>query len=126
MRITTSIEDDLTIIAVAGEFFADVVPRFNQAVAEALQAGRRDFLVDLSQTRALDSSALEALTALGRRTQDQLGMLHLCVTDAVLRKVFEITRLERQLTIHHSLEEARSGFCAAFAGRVEVPAGGAA
>jgi anti-anti-sigma factor len=117
MRIETSVHDDLTIVTVIGEFVGELVPRFNKAVSDAFSAGRRDFLVDFSQARALDSSALEALTALQGRTQEQLGMLQLCVPDATLRKIFEITRLDQQLTLHASLTEARSAFAGAFVGR---------
>lgn len=121
MKIETHVEDDLTIVAPVGEFIGELAPRFTQAVSRALAEGRRDFLVDLTQTKALDSGALEALTALNRQASEQLGMLHLCVTDAALRKIFEITRLDRQLSIHGDIEEARR----AFGGLIAQPAGAA-
>src|SRR5262245_50260103 len=72
MKVHSTVAGDLTIVSVSGEFTSELVPKFQNAVAEGVQAGRHDFLLDLSQTKALDSAALETLTALQRQTQEQL------------------------------------------------------
>lgn len=114
MRINISTQGDAALLTIAGEFSGEGVPRFRQIVMQAVNDGRRDFLVDLSATHSLDSAALEALTALQRQTEEQLGMLRLCVTDPTLRKVFEITRLDQQIAIDVTKDEAMAGLASPF------------
>jgi anti-anti-sigma factor len=114
MKVQSRVQGDATVIAVTGEFVGELVPKFQQAVSEGQNAGRRDVLVDLSGTKLLDSSALEALTALQRQVEEQLGMLRICVTDATLRKVFEVTRLDQPLSIDASLNEALAALSGGF------------
>lgn len=122
MKVQLSATGDVNVLTVTGEFTSELVSKFQQAASEAFASGRRDVLVDLTGTKLLDSAALEALTALQRQTEEQLGMLRLCVGEPALRKVFDITRLSAQLIVLPTREEALAQFTGAFAG----VAGGAA
>jgi anti-sigma B factor antagonist len=110
MRVTTTQSGDLTVLEVSGEFTWDSVARFSEAVDRAFKESRRDFVVDLRHVEFIDSVGLEALTALQRRCEEQLGMVRFCGPNPDVKKVFELTRLDRNLTIHDEMEEAMASF----------------
>jgi anti-anti-sigma factor len=110
MRLTTSRKNDITVLTVAGEFNVDSVRKFNDAVGEAMSEQYRDFVVDLAGVTTIDSAGLEALTALQRQCEEQLGMVRFSSPDGTLRKILEITRLDQNLTLHETVEDAMSSF----------------
>ena len=110
MKLTTSLRGDVTVLAVSGELNADTVNRLNKAVAEAFASQHRDFIVDLGEVTNVDSTGLEALTALQRQCDDQLGMVRFCGADETLQKIFEITRLTKQFALSGDVDEALSAF----------------
>lgn len=109
MKLQIEREADVTILGVAGEFTADTIARFTEAAESAFAEQRRDFIVDLSEVTMIDSLGLEALTSLQRQCEEQLGMVRLCGVDQTMRKILEITRLDSQLIIVETQEEALSG-----------------
>lgn len=98
------------MLTVAGEFNVDSAPQFDRAVADALAGQHRDFLVELSGVTLIDSAGLEALTALQRQSEEQLGMTRLCGANETTRKILEITRLDKVFTVCDSREEALASF----------------
>ena len=113
MKLEISLQGDVTVLTVSGEFNVDSVARFNEAVADALASQRRDFVVDLEKVTAIDSAGLEALTAMQRQCEDQLGIARLCGVDATIRKILEITRLDKLFTLCDSAEDALASFAQA-------------
>ena len=110
MKLETSRQGEVTVLRVSGELNAHSVGRFNNAVTESLANQRRDFLVDLSGVTTIDSAGLEALTGLQRQCEEQLGLLRVAGADATLRKIFEMTRLDKLLTLCESTEEALTAY----------------
>jgi len=110
MKLETSRRADITILDPSGEFNADSVGRFNEAVAEALADQRRDFVIDLAGVTTIDSAGLESLTAVQQQCEEQLGMVRLCGADPTLRKIFEITRLDKVFTLCDTRAEALETF----------------
>jgi anti-sigma B factor antagonist len=105
MKLTANRRGDTTVLEVSGELTCDSAPRFAEAVARAFAEGGRDFVVDLRHTGSVDSVGLEALTALQRQCEEQLGMACFCSPDSTLRKILELTRLNRSLTLHDTVDE---------------------
>lgn len=110
MKITSSVHQDVAVIGVVGELIAGSVATFRKAVDEATSAGHRDYVINLAETGTIDSAGLEALTALQRQCEEQLGTVRLCGGDETICKILEMTRLDRQLSMHQSLEEALDAF----------------
>lgn len=110
MKITTARQGEVIVLTLAGELNHESAGRFRAAVDTAFNDGRRDFVVDLRQLEGIDSAGLEAFTALQRQCEEQLGMVHFCGPDATVRKIFELTRLDRVLTLHDEVEEALASF----------------
>jgi len=110
VKISATRHGDVTVLELSGELNHESAGRFNEAVAAAFNAGCRDFAVDLRQVNGIDSAGLEAFTALQRRCEEQLGMVRFCGPDATLKKIFELTRLDRSLAVEDSLDEALASF----------------
>jgi len=110
MKLTMKTEDDLTILNISGELNADTVEKFNQAVLDAFAAKRCDFIVNMEGLTIIDSKGLEAFTALVRQAEEQLGMVKFCGANQTLQKVFEITRLDKQLCLYENIEESLASF----------------
>jgi stage II sporulation protein AA (anti-sigma F factor antagonist) len=115
MKIRTSVQDDVALIAVVGELNVDSLGKLEEAIAEGFDIYMRDFIIDVTGVTSVDSPALEVLTALHRRCEENLGMLRLCGASASLRKVLEVTRLDRVLVVTHNTDEAMASLQAATA-----------
>lgn len=113
MRIQTTMHGDVTVLALSGELLAENVGKLKAALASLSLSEQRDFVIDLRHVSVADSAGLEMLTALQRQCEERLGMLRLCGADHNIRKVFELTRLDRQFSTHDTLEEALASFTAA-------------
>ena len=106
MRFDSSVEGDVNVLSIGGEFNADATTRFQNAVEEAMSANRRDFVIDLAKITSIDSVGLELLTALQRRCDEELGMVRIAGPDEETRKIFEMTRLDQQFELHDTIEQA--------------------
>jgi len=64
-------------------------------VLEQLDRGERNFLLDLTKTRYIDSSGLGVLISLSKRIRDQRGTLRLTNLNADLVQLFALTKLDK-------------------------------
>lgn len=71
---------------------------------------RRKLVLDFSNVKFLSSSALSVLITLHKKAAQIKGQVILCSLRDDLRKVFEITRLDRMFTFCANLEEALAVF----------------
>jgi len=110
MKVEYEIQADVAILTLSGEFNSDTTARIAETAAEAREKGARDFVLDLKGVTSVDSVALEAFSSLQHACEEQLGMLRFCGVDETLRKIFEITRLDKRFTVHEDVEEAMASF----------------
>jgi len=106
MKLDSSVQGDVTVLSISGEFDADATMRFNKAVEDAMSANRRDFVIDVAKVTSIDSVGLELLTAIQRRCDEELGMVRISGADKETRKIFEITRLDQRFELHGTIEQA--------------------
>lgn len=102
MNLDMGREDDVTVIAVAGELVVDTRDRLRQVVTDRVAAGDRKFVVDLDGTSYIDSSGLGLLVSLASEVRDEGGELRLAGLGDDLRTLFELTRLD---TLFHIAED---------------------
>jgi len=95
----------LAVLAPRGDLTGDDVEGFGHDAARCLE-GSAGLIVDCAGLTSVDSTGLESLAELSRRCQSRGGMLKLCRPDAVLRKILEMTRLERQFELFDDVEAA--------------------
>jgi anti-sigma B factor antagonist len=94
------------VIAVRGEIDLFTAPELKQKLGEAIEAGRNQIVVDLTDTTFLDSTALGVLIGAVKRLRTDHGRLVLVNVDTNIAKTFEITGLDQIFTILPTREEA--------------------
>jgi anti-sigma B factor antagonist len=95
------------VITPHGEVDAHTAPALRQAIAgELADPGVTQLVVDLSRTTFLDSSALGVLIGAFKRMRERDGRLDVVEPPAAVRRIFEITALDRVLSLWESRDEA--------------------
>jgi anti-sigma B factor antagonist len=103
-------ENDVTVIAVAGELVVDTRGRLREAVTDRIAAGDRKFIVDFDGTSYIDSSGLGLLVSLATVVRDEGGELRLAGLGDDLRTLFELTRLDTLFHIADDRGQALADF----------------
>ena len=94
------------VIAVAGEADLYSAPELKRALDEAIDAGGKDIVVDMTKTTFLDSTALSILVEATKRLRPDGGRVALACVDRNLVKIFRITALDRLFPLFSSRAEA--------------------
>ncbi len=98
--------DDTVVVRPRGRFTMVTAQGFRDLVGEHVDSGRRQVVVDLSQTEFMDSSALGALVAGLKRTRQAGGDLRIAQPTEAVRTVLTLTNMDRVLRAHESVEDA--------------------
>jgi anti-sigma B factor antagonist len=95
------------ILTVRGEVDVTTTPRVRTQLISLLSDGTPHVIVDLEGVRFLDSSGLGALVAGLKLARSRAGELRIvCEGQRAVRKVLEVTGLERVLERYDSIEAA--------------------
>jgi anti-sigma B factor antagonist len=92
-------------VSVAGEADLYTAPELKAALIGAIDGGARSVLVDLSRTTFIDSTTLGVLMGGVRRLRPNGGEIAIVCRDANIRKIFEITLLDRVFAIFDDADE---------------------
>jgi anti-sigma B factor antagonist len=111
-----SIDDSACVIELAGELDLYTAPELKQELLRVIDGGARIVVVDLTDTTFIDSTTLGVLLGGLKRLRPAGGSLLLVCGDRNIRKIFEITLLDRVFTIVETRAEALAELGAAGAG----------
>jgi anti-sigma B factor antagonist len=100
------INETTHVIELGGEVDLYTAPDLKERLLGVIQDGKKRIIVDLSQTTFIDSTTLGVLIGAVRRLRPTGGSLALVCTDENIRKIFEITGLDRVFPIATTREEA--------------------
>jgi anti-anti-sigma factor len=106
--IAWTIADGVAVIRTVGEVDLFTVPELKRALLEEISKGTRNVIVDFTDTTFIDSSTLGVLVGGLKRLAANDGQLLLVCPRSNVRKVFEITGLDRAFRIALTLDEAVS------------------
>jgi anti-sigma B factor antagonist len=106
MKLSYEDHKTVSVITISGELTADQSDSFRRAVGERFTAGVRDIVLDIEHMTLIDSAGLENLLWLIDEVSDHNGQVRLVKPEETVRKVFELTRLDRRFNIHQSIESA--------------------
>lgn len=112
--------DGCTVVSVKGEVDLATAPSLKNRLLELVADGVTEIVVDLSDTDFLDSTGLGAVVAAYKRVRAHDGHLRLVATSARVKRVFEITNLDRVVPICATIEEACAASAAGEAGAGEA------
>ncbi len=103
---TYTLEAKVPVIELEGEVDVYTAPRLKQQIINLLEGGSRDLIVNLSKVEYLDSTALGVLIGGLKRMRELDGNMVLVCPNARIRRVFEITGLDKIFDIFEAEDEA--------------------
>jgi anti-sigma B factor antagonist len=86
-------------VSVSGEVDLATAPNLKEALAEVVRSGATGVVVDLSNASFIDSTTLGVLMGAVKRLRPAGGELVIACHDPNIRKIFEITLLDRVFRI---------------------------
>lgn len=98
----TNLGGGVAMITVVGEADLHTAPQLQEALADTLEGGSRRVLVDLSGATFIDSTTLGVLMGAVRRLRPLEGEVAIVCRDPNIRRIFEITLLDRVFRICES------------------------
>ena len=96
---TRDIASGVSSVAVGGEVDLATAPELKEALARVIDGGAHRVLVDLTSATFIDSTTLGVLMGAVKRLRTNGGELAIACSDPNIRKIFEITLLDRIFAI---------------------------
>ena len=106
---TEDVSDRVTVVEVHGQADLHTASDLRTAMTEAIDRGAVSLVVDLSEATFIDSMTLGVLLGAVKRLRPVGGGVSVVCTDPHIRRVFEITLLDRVFTLHSSRAAAVDG-----------------
>jgi anti-sigma B factor antagonist len=94
------------VLAVHGEADLHSAPELKERLRAAVDGDVTVVVVDLTETEFLDSTSLGVLLGATKRLRERNGEIRLVVSRPELRRIFEITLLDRVFPLHDTREQA--------------------
>jgi anti-anti-sigma factor len=98
--------DGTVVLAVRGDVDLHVARELEDSLAETVDEGGSRVVLDLSHVTFVDSMGLGVMLGSMKRLRAHGGELHLVVAGPELRRILEITRLDRILPLHDTRADA--------------------
>lgn len=106
MKLSYEDHDRISVLTVSGELTADQTDSFRRSCQERMDSGIHDIVLDLEYMTLIDSAGIELMLWLMEELAKNSGKLKLVKPDETIRKILEITRLDRRFDVHESIEAA--------------------
>lgn len=106
LRIKVRKSDGVPIIVLSGEVDAYTCSHFREAMIETIEAGYSSLVVSMQDVEYIDSSGLGTLVGGLKRASERGGRIAIVCNNSQIRKVFEITGLERVFPIYETESDA--------------------
>ena len=105
LGLSARVEGDSTVIAVSGELDVFTAPKLDASIAEAIEGGSVNLIVDLTDVTFLDSTGLGSMVKGLKRARGQGGSLKVVASAERIVKVFRITGLDQAMSLTDSLSD---------------------
>jgi anti-sigma B factor antagonist len=106
LQITVRRSGDVAVIDLAGEVDAYTSARFREVMTDIIEDGGQKLIISMAKVDYIDSSGLGALVGGLKRISERNGRIILICDRSQVRKVFEITGLEKVFPIFSTEQEA--------------------
>ena len=103
---TDQVSDGVAVLALSGEVDLYSAPDVKEELLRLIDGGANCVIVDLGQATFLDSTALAVLLGAVKRLRSRGGDLVIVCADRNIRKIFEITGLDRVFPLHDDRDSA--------------------
>jgi anti-sigma B factor antagonist len=108
-KVVADSTNGLHTVSVTGELDQGTAPELREALAEALGDPTMPVLVDLSDCNFIDSTGLSLLVEAKRRLSEERRRFGVCCPDADVRRLLELTGIDRAVGLFDSRDEAVAG-----------------
>jgi anti-sigma B factor antagonist len=96
----------VAIVTVFGQADLHTAPELRSAISEAIEGGAQALVIDLSEATFIDSMTLGVLLGALKQLRPGGGSVGVVCSDAHIRRIFEITLLDRVFALHETREAA--------------------
>lgn len=100
---------DWSVARISGEIDIATAPRLRERLIALVTSGRKHVVLDLGGVAFLDSTGLGVIVGVLKRARTLGGDLRLVCPNPAVRKVFEITALDRTMPLADTVEHALAG-----------------
>jgi anti-sigma B factor antagonist len=97
-----------TVVTVHGEIDVATSPTLRERLIDLVNDGATGLVLDLEAVDFLDSTGLGTIVSLLKRVRTHGGDLRLVCTEARIRRLFQITGLDKAVPLHASVDDAIS------------------
>lgn len=101
---------ETAVLVVHGEADLHSAPELRERLRMAIDGGATSLVLDLSETTFVDSTSLGVLLGGMKRLREHDGTIRLVVPRPEVRRVFEITLLDRIFPLDETREQALAAF----------------
>lgn len=109
MEITTRTQQDVTLVAFAGNLDSNTSPQAQQALDGILTGGGRRMVVDFTAVDYISSAGLRVLLGTAKRLREAGGALRLFGLNETVREVFQISGFSAILAVYATEADALKG-----------------
>jgi anti-sigma B factor antagonist len=103
--IATGTVGGCVVVTPAGALDVATSPQLHALLHQTLDDGETRLVLDLSQVDFIDSTALRVLVSIHKRLRESGGFAVVC-PHARIRRIFDLTALDRVLTLTDTVDEA--------------------
>jgi len=98
--------EGVVLLSIHGDADLHVAPELRERLTREIDGGPGGLVLDLSDATFVDSMALGVLLGAMKQVRTRGGRLRLVVPQTELRRIFEITLLDRVLSLDATREDA--------------------
>jgi len=106
----TAIEGADAVVSLEGEVDLYTAPELKQELHRLVGEGAKRIVIDMTATTFIDSTTLGVLLSVVKRVRPEGGAVVLVCPDRNVKRIFEITLLDRVFTIVDTRPEAFDAF----------------
>lgn len=111
MEISMRMLGGVDVVEAAGSATVETPDRLRNAFLQAIERGRKRFILNLSQVTVIDSMTIGELVACFKRARERGGDVKLVVVpDGIIHELIQLTGLDRVFQIYGDEGEAASSF----------------
>jgi anti-anti-sigma factor len=100
------VTESVVVLTAAGEIDRDSQSVLGEAAEDALDRGADRIVIDLAEVSFCDSGGLSLFVRLHRQAAGRGGFLRLAAAQPTVRRVLEVTNLDRLLALYPTVEQA--------------------